>query len=139
LSRILALDYGTKRTGVAVTDMLQISINPLPTLSTPDLWDFLKEYFKNEEVATLVIGYPTHADGNPTYVAVKIDKFLKKIKKAYPSLEIAKVDEAYTSIEARNNLILMGVKKKKREQKSEIDKASAVLILKSYLNKKYAL
>ena len=124
---------------MAVTDPLQISINPLPTLTTEKLLDFLKEYFSNEDVGTLVIGYPTHADGTPTYLVKDIENLINKVAKIQPEILVVREDESYTSKEARNNMILMGVKKKKRQQKSEIDKASAVLILKSYLNKKYTL
>ena len=124
---------------MAVTDPLQISINPLPTLPTEKLLDFLKEYFSSEDVGTLVIGYPTHADGTPTYLVKDIENLINKVVKIQPDILVVREDESYTSKEARNNMILMGVKKKKRQQKSEIDKASAVLILKSYLNKKYTL
>ncbi|MEE9371847.1 MAG: Holliday junction resolvase RuvX [Saprospiraceae bacterium] len=139
MGRILGIDYGRKRTGVSVTDELHISINPLPTLATDQLMPFVKKYFDQENVETLVIGYPTHADGNPTYLVKDIEAFLKKISKEFPYLEIVREDEYMTSKDARNNMILMGVKKKKRQQKSEVDKVSAVLILKSFLNKKYRL
>ena len=139
LGRIIGLDYGKKRTGIAVTDPLQISINPLPTLPTSELMDFLKNYVNQESVSSLVIGYPTHKDGTPTYLVKDIELFITKIEEVFPSLDIIREDEYGTSLEARNNMILMGVKKKKREKKEELDKGSAILILKSYLNKKYML
>jgi len=139
LGRILALDYGKKRTGIAVTDMLQISINPLPTIETKLLLDFLFEYLKNNEVDDLVMGYPTHADGKPTYLAQEIDNFANLLKSKFSDLKINFVDEAYTSIDARNIMIQMGVKKKERMKKENIDKGSAILILKSFLYQKYKL
>ena len=133
LGRILALDYGKKRTGLAVTDILQLSINPLPTVLTVNLKFFLKDYFEAYEVDTLVLGYPTHADGRPTNLSTEIEKFVNFIKRKFPSLQISYVDEAYTSVDARNIMIQMGVKKKDRMKKENIDKGSAILILKSYL------
>ena len=139
VGRILGIDYGKKRCGIAVTDPLQISINPLPTLPTDKLFPFIKKYIEEEKVEVLVIGYPSHADGNPTHLVKDIETFLSKVKAKFASINIAREDEYNTSHEARNNMILMGVKKKKRQQKEEIDKVSAVLILKSYLTKKYSI
>ena len=135
----MALDYGRKRTGIAVTDMLQISINPLPTIDTKLLFDFLTEYLKCNEVEDLVIGFPTHADGNPTHLALEIEKFTNTLKLKFSTLRINFVDEAYTSKEARNIMIQMGVKKKERMKKENIDKGSAILILKSFLDQKYEI
>jgi putative Holliday junction resolvase len=139
LARILALDYGQKRTGLAVTDELQISINPLPTLLTVDLFDFVIKYLKNNNVENIVIGYPTHADGTPTKLTEHIEKLSSRLKSVISGIDIQYVDEAYTSREARNNLIKMGVKKKARMKKENIDRGSAVLILKSFLDTKYSL
>ncbi|MDG2448293.1 MAG: Holliday junction resolvase RuvX [Saprospiraceae bacterium] len=139
MGRILAIDYGKKRTGIAVSDPLQISINPMPTILTDGLYAFIENYLRVEVVETLVIGYPTHKDGTPTYLVKDIEAFLSKLIKKIPSLDIVREDEFNTSRDARNNMILMGVKKKKRQQKEEVDKGSAVLILKSYLNRKFML
>ena len=139
MGRILALDYGKKRTGVAVTDVLQLSINPLPTLKTEVLFDFILPYTDENNVESIVIGYPTHADGTPTYLVKDILLFVKKLQKLRQNLEVHFIDESFSSAEARNILIQMGVKKKARMKKENIDRSSAVLILKSYLDKKFAL
>ena len=135
----MGIDYGAKRTGLCVTDVLQISINPLSTVKTKDLWEFLKDYLSKEEVETIVIGYPTHQDGTPTKLTERIDEFIHKMRINFRSINVVRVDEAFTSKEARNNLIEMGVKKKARRQKENIDRGSAILILKSYLDQKYQL
>ena len=139
MKRVLGIDYGGKRTGLCVTDMLQISINPLPTVKTDELWRFLKRCLSEEEVETIVIGYPTHSDGTPTKLTEQIDELINRVKSSFQGIDIVKVDESYTSQQARNNLIQMGVKKKARRQKENIDRGSAVLILKSYLDQKYQL
>jgi putative Holliday junction resolvase len=139
LARILGLDYGKSRTGVAATDILQLSINPLPTQRTENLEEFLENYITNNELESIVIGYPTHADGTPTALTKHIDQLVKKINKKNPDIEIHLIDESFTSVEARNILVKMGVKKKARMKKENIDRSSAVLILKAYLDKKFGI
>ena len=139
MGRILGLDYGSKRTGVAYTDELQISINPLPTQQTAELWEFLKSIIPEKEIVHVIMGYPTHADGTPTSLTKQIESLADKIKSKFEGIEVSFVDESFSSVEARNNLIQMGVKKKVRRNKESIDQASAVVILKSFLDKKYNL
>ena len=130
----MAIDYGTKRTGVAVTDPLQIIVNGLDTVPTNEIFDFLSSYLSQEEVEKIVVGEPMHLDGKPAQIAHLVVGFVRKLKKQYPGLEIVTHDERLTSQEAREIILQSGVKKKKRRQKDLVDKISAVLILQDYLH-----
>ncbi len=133
MGRILGIDYGAKRCGIAVTDPLQISINPLKVIEPAELLTFLGEYIKTEGVDVLAIGWPTHTDGTETYLTKEIIIFLGKFAKLFPSVGIVKVDESFTSSEAKTLIFQSGAKKKKRREKSLVDQISAVLIIKRYL------
>jgi len=133
MARILGIDYGIKRVGVAATDELQIIVNPLKTVNTNTFLDFLKMYLKNEEVEKIVFGYPTHKDGTPTYVVDEIKTFIKTFEKLYPKIAIDFQDENYTSVQALDIMIQSGLSKKQRKDKSRLDRLSAVLILQRYL------
>ena len=133
MARILAIDYGTKRCGIAVTDTMQLIANGLETVATNNLLSFLKDYFAHEEVVTVVIGEPLHIDGNPTQIEPEIKKFIKKLAENFPKLTVARQDERLTSVEAKQIILQSGIKKKKRRDKALVDKVSAVLILQSYL------
>ncbi len=133
MARILAIDYGAKRCGLAVTDMLNISINPLPTISTDLLEIQLSSRFQQGDITTVVMGWPTHADGTPTYLAKDIEKCIERWKKIFSEIHFVLIDESFTSKEAIQVLVNIGVPKKKRHDKSSIDQMSAVLILKKYL------
>jgi len=133
MARILGIDYGVKRTGLAVTDPGQIIVNPLKTVNTQSLLLFLKSYLNEEEVEKLVFGYPTHKDGNPTYVVDEIEKFKVKLKKDFPDLEFDYQNENFTSLEAMDIMIQSGLSKKQRKDKARLDRISAVLILQRYL------
>jgi len=135
VARILSIDYGTKRTGIAVTDPLQIIANGLDTVSTEHLLDFLKDYIAQEEVETIVVGEPAHADGNSTHLNPKIKKFVEQFQQLFPDIKVVMQDERFTSVDAKRILLQSGAKKKKRRDKSLIDKISAVLILQQYLEK----
>lgn len=134
MGRVIAIDYGKKRTGIAVTDILKLSINGLPTLDTPDLLEFLKQYLSDENVETIVIGWPTHTDGKPTYLTKDIERLEVQIQKLAPSVELRRVDESYSSMEASKLILDHGVKKSKRRDKALVDKVSAMIILKRFLN-----
>lgn len=136
LGRILSIDYGGKRTGLAMTDPLQISINPLPTCPTADFPDRLVEYLEGGEITEVVAGLPAHSDGTITPIGLKIQKLLTKMETKYPEIIFAMIDESFSSKDARQMLILSGVKKKKRQEKGTVDQMSAVLILRDYLNNK---
>jgi putative Holliday junction resolvase len=133
MARILGLDYGVKRTGISVTDPLQIIVNPLDVVETINLIDFLFEYIEKEDVEEIVIGELTHRDGREVYFEKEIKNLIKKINTKYPDINIVRQDESFTSSEAKDLLIQMNIKKKKRRDKSLLDKISSVLILQRYL------
>ena len=131
--RVLGVDYGTKKTGLAVTDPLQIIASGLDTVPTKDLLDYLRIYMDKEPVCKIVIGYPRHPDGNPAQLADTITAFGDGLRKDYPHMEIVYQDESYTSSQARDIILRSGASKKKRRDKKLVDKISAVLILQAYL------
>lgn len=133
MARIMALDYGLKRTGVATTDPLQIIATPLDTIDTPMLLSFFEKYLKTEDVACLVVGQAHHKDGTPTPVEGHILKFLESFTKKYPSIKIERQDEAYTSKMAREVIFKTVKKKKDREDKGLVDQISACIILQEYM------
>lgn len=133
MPRIIAIDYGIKKCGIAVTDPLQIIVSPLKTIKTTSLLSFLKIYIAEEEVEKVVLGLPSHADGNPTYLVPIIDSFVVQLKKQYPLMEIAYQNENYSSAQAKEILLNSGLTKKQRQDKSRLDKISAVIILQRYL------
>jgi len=133
MSRILAVDYGTKRIGFAVTDPLQISVNGLETRTQEGYWLFMENYIQEEQVALVVLGYPEHADGKPTSLYPHIKGLARKLKKNFPNLQVVLHPEDYTSKRATEIILKSGVKKKQRREKERIDKVSAVLILQDYL------
>ena len=136
MSRILAIDYGTKRIGLAVTDPMQIFASPLKTVSTKDFDSFITDYLKTEEVDDFVIGYPVQMNNQPSESVSYINPFIKKLKKRYPQKHIHLVDERFTSQMALKTMIDGGVKKKDRQDKSMVDKISASIILQSFLDKR---
>lgn len=136
MARILSIDYGTKRIGIAVSDPLQIIANGLDTVATKDIFEYLNNYFDQEEVECIVIGEPRHADGNPTHLTPVIEKFKKRLHQLYPDKEIVLQDERFTSVDAKRIIRESGAKKKKRQDKSLVDKVSAVLILQDYMESK---
>ncbi len=133
MARILAIDYGLKRTGLAVTDPLQIIATGLDTVETKELLPFLKNYFSEEEVEGIVIGEPKHLDGTPTHLMPKIEALIKKINELFPDIKVDLQDERFTSADAKRIILQSGAKKKKRRDKALVDKISAVLILQEYL------
>tara|TARA_R100001480_G_C4637268_1_gene168839 strand:- start:150 stop:560 length:411 start_codon:yes stop_codon:yes gene_type:complete len=136
MGRILAIDYGTKRTGIAITDELQLIASGLTTVDTPNLLTFLKEYMASEKVELVLVGEPTQKDGSPSSVEEHIQKFLKVFTESFPKLEIKRVDERYSSKMAFQTMIDSGLKKKQRRNKALIDEISATIILQEYLYNK---
>tara|TARA_R110002049_G_scaffold13550_15_gene59046 strand:+ start:4962 stop:5372 length:411 start_codon:yes stop_codon:yes gene_type:complete len=136
MGRILAIDYGTKRTGIAITDELQLIASGLTTVDTPNLFTFLKEYMASEKVELVLVGEPTQKDGSPSSVEEHIQKFLKVFTESFPKLEIKRVDERYSSKMAFQTMIDSGLKKKQRRNKALIDEISATIILQEYLYNK---
>ena len=133
MSRIVGIDYGTKRSGIAATDILQIAVHGVDTVPTGTLWDWLEAYIKKEEVEKIVIGHPTHADGNAVSFMNQIIGLERKIKKTYPHIVVVLHDEAFSSARAKQVILASGVGQKKRKDKSLVDKVAAILILQDYL------
>ncbi|NOT35751.1 MAG: Holliday junction resolvase RuvX [Saprospiraceae bacterium] len=133
MARILGIDYGMKRCGIAATDPMQIIVTGLNTIEESKLLEFISVYLQTEEVEKLVIGRPQHADGTDTYLMKYINKFCEVMKQRYPNIPIELYDERKTSIQAAKIIFDSGIPKSKRQNKELIDKVSAVLILQKYL------
>ena len=136
MGRIIGIDYGRKRIGVAVTDPLQIIASPLLTVSPNDIESFLIEYIKKEPVDEFVVGYPVQMNNLPSESVKYIDPFLKRLKKLFPDKPVHLIDERFTSKIAQRTIIDSGIGKKQRRDKSIADRISASLILQSYLERK---
>ncbi len=136
MARILALDYGGKRTGIAATDPLCIIASPLTTVQTDDLLEFLIKYTSEEEVSDIVIGQPTRHDGSFSSVEKYIKKFIEQLQKEIPGISIHRINEMYSSKDAMQALIDSGVKKKKRRDKKLLDSTAATLLLQEFLYEK---
>lgn len=134
MGRILAIDYGTKRTGLAVTDVLQIIPGGLTTVATHELLDYLSSYFSKEPVETIVVGYPTNMDGTESENMKHIRPFVQKLKKLYPDKHVVMQDERFTSVMAQRVILEAGIHKMARRNKALVDEISATIILESYLN-----
>jgi len=135
VGRILAIDYGKKRVGIAVTDPLQIIANRLTTVPTHEIWVFLKDYFSKENVERVIVGYPVQMNNQPSEAVKYINPFLRKFQKDYPDMALEQVDERFTSKMAFQTMIDAGLKKKDRQNKETIDGVSATIILQSYLER----
>lgn len=133
MARIMAIDYGGKRTGLAVTDPLQIIANGLTTVDTKDLFPFLKEYFLKEPVELVLIGDPKNWDDTDTHATPLVKKFTVKFKKDFPNIPFKMVDERYTSKMAKQAMLDMGMKKKQRQNKKLVDEIAAAIILQEYM------
>ena len=139
MGRILAIDYGLKRTGLAVTDPLQIIATALETVETPSAINFFKNYFQKETVDEVIIGMPKKLNNEDSDTAASVKKFIELFQKNFPSMKIREVDERFTSSMAQQAMIAGGMKKKDRQVKGNVDKISATLILQSYLQSKSLL
>ncbi|MBT8236425.1 MAG: Holliday junction resolvase RuvX [Bacteroidia bacterium] len=133
--RILALDYGEKRTGMAVTDPLQMIASGMGTVPTQDLIKTLHAYVSEEAVTIFVVGEPKQRDNTPSDIEAEILKFIRKLEQEFPGIRIERQDERYTSKLAMHSLVESGVKKKKRQDKALLDEVSATLILQAYLDR----
>jgi putative Holliday junction resolvase len=136
MGRILGIDFGTKRIGLAVTDPLKIFASPLKTIKNQEFDNFLTEYLKTESIEEFVIGYPVQMNNRPSESVRYIKPFVKKIGKLFPGIPVHLVDERFTSEMALKTMIEGGVKKKDRQDKSMVDKISASIILQSFLDKR---
>jgi putative Holliday junction resolvase len=133
MARILALDYGKKRTGIAVTDPLKIIASGLATVDSNELIGYLKKYMAQEQVELVIIGYPLNFDDSPTDATPLVEKFIGKFGNVFPNLPVEKIDERLTSKMASAAISQMGLRKKAREQKELIDTVAAVIMLQDYL------
>jgi putative holliday junction resolvase len=133
MGRIIGVDFGLKRIGLAVTDPMQIFASPLITVNQEEFYSYLNDYMKKNEVEAFVIGYPVQMNNKPSASVTYINPFIKKLKKTFPEKNIYLADERFTSQMAMKTMIDGGVKKKDRQDKSMVDKISASIILQSYL------
>jgi putative Holliday junction resolvase len=131
----MGIDYGTKRTGIAVTDPLQIIASALTTMPTAEVFVFLEKYLAEEEVEVIVVGEPMYPDGNPAQIAPLVKGFVNQLKKRFPQTEVVMQDERFTSEAAKQVILQSGVGMKKRRDKSLVDKISAALILEDYMRR----
>ena len=136
MDRIIGIDYGRKRVGVAVSDPLGIFASALDTVHSAKIIEYLKIYAEKEKVALFVVGYPVNMDNRPSEAAADVDVFLKRLSKAFPGIPIVREDERFTSALAHRAMIDGGMKKKERMKKESVDKISAAIILQSYLDRK---
>ncbi|MGV3696548.1 Holliday junction resolvase RuvX [Flavobacterium sp.] len=136
MPRILAIDYGIKRTGLAVTDELQIIASGLTTVPSETAIAFLKDYFSKEDVIKVLIGEPRQMDGTPSESTSVIEKFVSDFKATFPEMQIVRVDERFTSKMAFQTMIDSGLKKKQRQNKALIDEIAATILLQDYLTRK---
>ena len=134
MSRILAIDYGRKRVGLAVSDPLGIIASGLDTVPTGEIWQFLTEYLEKEDVKTIIVGYPLQMNHQPSESLKYIDPFVTKLKKEFTEIEVLMVDERFTSKMAKQAMVDGGLKKKARRDKGMVDKISAVIILQTHLD-----
>jgi putative Holliday junction resolvase len=134
MGRIIGVDYGLKRIGLAVTDPLQIFASPLITVNQGEFYSYINDYMKKNEVDAFVIGYPVQMNNKPSESVIYVNPFIKKLKKTFPDKHIYLADERFTSQMALRTMIEGGVKKKDRQDKSMVDKISASIILQSYLD-----
>lgn len=133
MARIICIDYGGKRTGIAVTDPLQIIASPLTTIATKDFIPFLKEYLSKEAVELILIGEPLNWDNSATHATPLVKAAINQLRKNFPTMPIQKVDERYTSKMAGQAMIAMGMKKKERQKKENKDMIAAAIMLQEYL------
>ena len=133
LGRILAIDFGKKRTGLAVTDVLRITANPLLTIDTKDLLVWLQNYFAAEQVDIVVIGHPTQMNGQESESMHYIRPFMDTFRNTFPAMPLVQFDERFTSVLAHQAMIAGGMKKKDRQNKAVVDKLAACIILEGYL------
>jgi putative holliday junction resolvase len=133
LPRILSIDYGLKRTGLAVTDPLQIIATGLTTVESKQLIPFLKDYFDKEPVELIIIGEPKNLDDSDTHATPLVEKCIVNLHKNFPAIPIQKVDERFTSKMAKDSMLEMGLKKKQRQNKALVDEIAATILLQEYL------
>ncbi|MFZ4633099.1 MAG: Holliday junction resolvase RuvX [Saprospiraceae bacterium] len=133
MGRIVGIDYGSKRSGIAVTDPLKIIASGLVTVPTHELMDFLIRYVGSEDVESFVVGLPLYPDGNPAQLTDQVEAFVRKLRQQFVEKPVFRQDERNTSNDAKRIILASGVKKQKRRDKSLVDKVAAALILEQYM------
>ncbi|MBP5210964.1 MAG: Holliday junction resolvase RuvX [Bacteroidales bacterium] len=136
MDRIVGIDYGRKRTGLAVSDPLKIFASALETVQTTKIIEYLKNYALQETIILFVVGYPINMDNTPSQAAADVDIFLKQLRKHFPQIPVVLEDERFTSVLAHKAMIDGGMKKSDRRDKMNVDKISAAIILQTYLDRK---
>ena len=136
VDRIIGIDYGKTRTGIAISDPLMMFASPVETVQTTNIIDYLKKLSQQESIVRFVVGYPMNMDNRPSEAAADVDIFLKQLKKAFPDIPVSLEDERFTSVLAHRSLIDGGVKKMARRDKAAVDKVSAALILQTFMDRK---
>lgn len=136
MNRIIGIDYGNARTGIAVSDPLGIFASPLETVTSAKIIEYLQNYARTETIVRFVVGYPLNLDGRPAQAASDVDRFLKTLAKAFPDIPISLEDERFTSVLAHRAMIDGGMKKSDRRDKKQVDRISAAIILQSFMDKK---
>ena len=135
MERLIGIDFGRKRTGLAVSDPLRIFASPLETVPTANIIDYLQKYSQGETIVRFVIGYPVNMNGRPSEAAADVDAFLPRLKKVFPGIPVTLEDERFTSVLAHRAMIDGGMKYKDRRNKNSVDKISAAIILQSFLDR----
>lgn len=135
MGRIICIDYGGKRTGIAVTDPLQIIATGLTTIDTKDFIKFLKDYFSKEQVEKIIIGMPLNMDDTATHATPLVENAIKQLKKHFPNIPVETVDERYTSKMAKDAMLQMGLKKMQRRDKKLVDEIAATMMLQEYMER----
>lgn len=136
MGRIIAIDFGTKRTGIAVTDSLKIIATGLTTLETKEVLTFLDNYMKKEAVECIVVGEPKTVTNEDSNIAPKVNEFVKKLKEKFPAMKVDRLDERFTSKIAQQTMLAGGLKKKDRQNKATVDMVSATILLQDYMSLK---
>ena len=136
MNRIIGIDYGRARVGVAVSDPIGIFASPMETVPSAKIIEYLQKYAQNETIVRFVVGYPLNLNGAPAQAAPDVDAFLKKLQKSFPDIPVTLEDERFTSVLAHRAMIDGGMKKSDRRDKNSVDEISAAIILQSFLDKK---
>ena len=134
MARIMAIDYGMKRTGIAVTDPLRIIASALTTVESARIFTFLEEYMKKETIELILIGDPRNLDDSPTDLTTDVQRIIVILKRKFPQIPVQMVDERYSSLLASRSLLEMGLKKSRRREKGLVDQVAATMMLQEYLN-----
>lgn len=136
MPRVIAIDWGAKRVGLAITDELQLIASPLTTVDTNDIWTYLQTYFTKENVVKAVIGLPLQLNGLPSESQGRIEQFVKEFQNKFPDIQVVRIDERFTSKMASQSMVQSGMRKSQRQNKGNVDQIAATILLQDYLLRK---